>query len=82
LVSELGQENKARAVYLNEYMLGGMERFLLDKALTVACGLKEPHLVELNIVYISDRRKSVFGFCPIHKDFFEAGYNKSITILE
>ena len=58
--------------YLDEYVVEeGVQRFMFPKPQTFVCTLKEPHLVETDIIYMSDKKEGAFIFCRKHHEFVD-----------
>ena len=63
--------------YIDEYVLEeGAQRFQFPKPQTFVCTLKQPHLVETSLVFLSDRKKGAFIYCPKHHDFFDVSFRE------
>ena len=64
-------EMKFNAYYIDDYVLEeGIQRFWI-KTQTFACVIEEPHLVKVNVIFLSDKKKGAFVLCPKHHDFFD-----------
>lgn len=58
--------------YLDEYVLDeGIQRFTLPRVCTFVCTIKNPHRIETDIIFQSDKQKGTFVFCPKHYDFID-----------
>ena len=77
-----GEQGFAR--YVNEWGLEeGISQFRLDEPITVACTLKEAHLVKTNIVFESMKQKGrTFVFCPVHNDFVDISLKEESSNLQ
>ena len=66
--------------YIDEYVLEeGIQRFQFRKRQTFVCTIKEPHLVEASVIYLSDKKEGCFIFCPKHHDFFDVSFYEGKT---
>ena len=66
--------------YMSEYVLEeGIQQFMFPKPETFVCTIKEPHLVKARVVFLSDKRKGAFIFCPKHHDFFDVSFSEGVN---
>lgn len=57
----------------------GIQRFMFPKRQTFLCTLEELHLVETWLIYLSDKRKGAYIFCPEHHDFVNVSYENKVN---
>ena len=61
--------------YVDEYVVeDGIQRFQFPKPQTFVCTIKEPHFVKTSTVFVSDKKKGAFIFCPEHHEFFDVSW--------
>lgn len=66
--------------YLSEYVLEeGIQKFMFPRRETFACTIEEPHLVETDVIFLSDKKKGAFIYCPKHHDFFDVSCKEELT---
>ena len=66
--------------YIDEYVIEeGIQRFRFPMRQTFVCTLKEPHLVDTDLVFISDKKKGAFIYCPKHHDFFDVSFKPELN---
>ena len=62
--------------YLDEYVVEeGLQRFMFPHRQTFVCTLAEPHLVETEVIFLSDKKEGAFIYCSKHHDFFDVSYH-------
>lgn len=65
--------------YLDEYVIiEGIQRFMLPKKYTFVCTIGEPHKVDTEIIYQSDKKEGTFVFCPKHNEFIDVSAEEKV----